>query len=149
MKKINFNLEVILGILILIISFILIFNLFNKIKTTSSSNNNLIIYADFFDIGNLSLGNDIKINGVKAGEVSNIKLDEESFAARVTFVFNNTYKIPIDSTATISSDGLIGGSYVNFIPGSDKIYLQNNDFIEDTVDAISLENIISDIIFSN
>ena len=97
----------------------------------------------------LSLGNDIKINGVKAGEVSNIELDEESFAARVTFVFNNTYKIPIDSTATISSDGLIGGSYVNFIPGSDKIYLQNNDFIEDTVDAISLENIISDIIFSN
>ena len=75
-KKIN--LEFSLGLLILIISIICFFyyssklSLFNKIET-------LQINSSFFDVGNTSIGNDVKINGVKVGEVSNIKLDQENF----------------------------------------------------------------------
>ena len=64
-KKIN--IEFILGLLILIISIICIFyysskiNLFNKIETFQ-------INSSFFDIGNVNIGNDVKIKGVKVGE---------------------------------------------------------------------------------
>ena len=59
-KKIN--IEFILGLLILIISIICIFyysskiNLFNKIETFQ-------INSSFFDIGNVNIGNDVKIKG--------------------------------------------------------------------------------------
>ena len=72
-KKIN--IEFILGLLILIISIVSIFyysskiNLFNKIETFQ-------INSSFFDIGNVNIGNDVKIKGVKVGEVSDISLDQ-------------------------------------------------------------------------
>ena len=68
------NLEYVLGLLILIISIISIFyyssklNLFNKVDT-------LQINSSFFDIGNINVGNDVKINGVKVGEITSIFLD--------------------------------------------------------------------------
>ena len=73
MNKIN--LEFFLGLLILFISIISVFyysskiNLINKIET-------LQIKSSFFDIGNTNIGNDVKINGVKVGEVLKIKSED-------------------------------------------------------------------------
>ena len=80
-KKIN--IEFALGLLILILSIISIFyysskiNLLNKIDTFQ-------INSSYFDIGNTTIGNDVKINGVKVGEVLNIKLDPLTYMAIIT-----------------------------------------------------------------
>ena len=72
------NLEYVLGLLILIISIISIFyyssklNLFKKMDT-------LQINSSFFDIGNINVGNDVKINGVKVGEITSIFLDLKKY----------------------------------------------------------------------
>ena len=80
-KKIN--IEFVLGLLILILSIISIIyysskiNLLNKIDTFR-------INSSYFDIGNTTIGNDVKINGVKVGEVLNIKLDPVTYMAIIT-----------------------------------------------------------------
>ena len=92
MNKINT--EFVLGLLILIISIISIFyysskiNLFNKIE-------NFQINSSFFDIGNTNIGNDVKINGVKVGEVLNIKLDQETYMAIITSSIDKSIQIPM------------------------------------------------------
>ena len=144
MNKIN--LEFTLGLLILIVSLISIFyysskiNLLNKIETFQ-------INSSFFDIGNTSIGNDVKINGVKVGEVSNIKLDQENYMAIVTLSINNSIKIPDDSVFKISNNGFIGPSYIEIQSGNSEELLKNNDYSINNIDAVSLEEIINNFIF--
>ena len=77
------NSEFIVGILILVVTTLLLIyysskiSLFNKQET-------LDINSSFFDIGNMNIGNDVKINGVKVGEVSKISLDQETYMAIIT-----------------------------------------------------------------
>ena len=90
-KKINFEFKI--GLLILTVSIICVFyytskiNFFNKIDTFQ-------INSSFFDVGNISIGNDVKINGVKVGEVINIKLDQENYMAIITSSIDKSIKIP-------------------------------------------------------
>ena len=143
-KKINT--EIALGLLILIISIISIFyyttkiNLFNKVET-------LQINSSFFDIGNMNVGNDVKIKGVKIGEISSISLDKENYMAIVTLSLDEKIKIPDDSIFKISNNGFIGSPYIEIELGNSKEILKNNDFSINNIDAISLEEIINNFIF--
>ena len=143
-KKIN--LEFVLGLLILIISIISIFyysskiNLFNKVET-------LQINSSFFDIGNINIGNDVKINGVKVGEVSNISLDQENYMAIITSSVDESIKIPNDSIFKISNNGFIGSPYIEIELGNSEEIFKNNDYSINNIDAVSLEEIINNFIF--
>ena len=144
MNKINT--EFVLGLLILIISITSIFyfssktNLFNKIETFQ-------INSSFFDIGNTNIGNDVKINGVKVGEVINIKLDQETYMAIITSSVDTSIEIPDDSVFKISNNGFIGSSYIEIQLGNSEDLLKNNDYSVNNIDAVSLEEIINNFIF--
>ena len=144
MNKIN--IEFVLGLLILIISIISFFyysskiNLFNKIE-------NFQINSSFFDIGNTNIGNDVKINGVKVGEVLNIKLDQETYMAIITSSIDKSIQIPDDSVFKISNNGFIGSSYIEIQLGNSEELLKNNDYSVNNIDAVSLEEIINNFIF--
>ena len=143
-KKIN--LEFALGLLILIISVISFFyytskiNIFEKIDSIQ-------INSSFFEIGNIVIGNDVKINGVKVGEVSNIKLDQENYMAVITSSIEKSIKIPGDSIFKISNNGFIGSSYLEIQLGNSKELLNNNDYSINNIDAVSLEEVINNFIF--
>ena len=143
-KKIN--IEFILGLFILIISIICIFyysskiNLFNKIETFQ-------INSSFFDIGNVNIGNDVKIKGVKVGEVSGISLDQESYMSIITSSIDKNIKIPVNSIFKISNNGFIGSPYIEIQLGESEVLLKNNDYTTNNIDAVSLEEIINNFIF--
>ena len=142
----NLNIEFAIGLLILIISVIFFFyytskiNFFNKVDSFQ-------INSSFFEIGNTSIGNDVKINGVKVGEVLNIKLDQENYMAVITSSIEKSIKIPDDSVFKISNNGFIGSSYVEIQLGNSKELLNNNDYSSNNIDAVSLEEIINNFIF--
>ena len=144
MNKINT--EFVLGLLILIISIISIFyyssklNLLNKTETFQ-------INSSFFNIGNMNIGNDVKINGVKVGEVLNIKLDQETYMAIITSSIDKSIQIPDDSVFKISNNGFIGSSYLEIQLGNSEELLKNNDHSVNNIDAVSLEEIINNFIF--
>ena len=143
-KKIN--IEFILGLLIIVISIICIFyystkiNLFNKVESFQ-------INSSFFEIGNLNIGNDVKIKGVKVGEVSNISLDQDNYMAIITSSVDGSIKIPNDSIFKISNNGFIGSPYIEIKLGNSEESLKNNDYTINNVDAVSLEEIINNFIF--
>ena len=143
-KKIN--IEFVLGLLILITSLICIFyysskiNFFNKIESFQ-------IHSSFFDKGNINIGNEVKIKGVKVGEVSSISLDQDSYMAIVTSTVDESIKIPNDSVFKISNNGFIGSPYIEIQLGNSEEILKNNDNTINNVDAVSLEEIINNFIF--
>ena len=122
----RFNSEFIVGILILVVTTLLLIyysskiSLFNKQET-------LDINSSFFDIGNMNIGNDVKINGVKVGEVSKISLDQETYMAIITSSIYESTKIPSDSIFKVSNNGFIGSPYIEIQLGTSDQFLINND----------------------
>ena len=144
-KKISF--EFIIGLLILIITFISFVYFALKIDYFDSSNK-FNLNSQFFDIGGLTVGADVKSKGVKIGEVTEITLDDETYMALVKSSFNNNLKIPIDSEVKIANNGFIGSPFVEITMGNNELFFQNNDITENNVDAVSLEEIINNFIFN-
>ena len=143
-KKIN--IEFVLGLIILILSIISIFYYSSKINLLNK-NETFQINSSYFDVGNITIGNDVKINGVKVGEVLNIKLDQVSYMAIITSSIDKSINIPNDSVFKISNNGFIGSSYIEIQLGNSEELLKNNDYSANNIDAVSLEEIINNFIF--
>jgi phospholipid/cholesterol/gamma-HCH transport system substrate-binding protein len=56
-------------------------------------------------------------------------------------------KVPADSEAAIVSDGLLGGKYVNLIPGKARESLSDGAVMAKTRDFQSVEDLVGEIIF--
>ena len=143
-KKINIEFTV--GLVILIITLFCFFFFSSKLNILNEVNS-IKINSSFFDIGNMSIGNDVKIKGVKVGEVTGIKLDQENFMAIITSSVKENILIPDDSIFKISNNGFTGSPYIEIQLGNSNESLKNNDFTINNVDAVSLEEIINSFIF--
>lgn len=143
-KKLNF--EFIIGLLILCLTLISFVYFSLKIEYFDNSKK-IILNSQFFDIGGLKVGADVKTKGVKIGEVTEISLDNVSYMALVKSTFNNDLEIPMDSSFKIANNGFIGSPYIEVTIGNNEQYYQNNDTTLNNVDAVSLEEVINSFIF--
>ena len=57
-------------------------------------------------------------------------------------------KIPDDSKARITSSSLLGGNFLDIIPGSSETFLKANDTIYDTSDSVSFVDLLGKMVFS-
>ncbi len=104
--------------------------------------------AQFSSIGSLTTGADVKIGGVIVGHVASTSLDPTTYAALVRIDVDDDIKIPSDSSATIASDGLLGGSYVAISPGGSNTMMAPNQAFAVTQSAINIEDLLGKFIFS-
>lgn len=104
--------------------------------------------AKFLNIGGLKVRAPVKSAGVVVGRVQGISLDKETFQAVVLMAMDGRYTFPRDTIATINTSGLLGEQYVGLEPGGDSESLKSGETIRDTQDAIVLEKLISQFMFS-
>jgi phospholipid/cholesterol/gamma-HCH transport system substrate-binding protein len=104
--------------------------------------------AQFSSIGGLTAGADVKIGGVVVGHVADARLDPTTYAAIVRLMINDNVKIPTDSSASITSDGLLGGNYVAVSPGGSNSMLAPGQSFAVTQSAINIEDLLGKFIFS-
>ena len=107
------------------------------------------INAAFSRVDGLQIGGEVKIGGIKIGQVIKETLDPNTYQAVVTMNIRPDVKIPSDSSAAIVSDGLLGGKYLNISPGADSELLGPNGAIRFTQSAVNLEDMIGQMIFSH
>ena len=96
------------------------------------------VKASFRSVSGINVGSDVRIGGVKVGSVTNLELDKESYMAVVWFSVPNDIEVPDDSYVQISSEGLLGGSYVKLDPGASDVFVRDGDEIENTQDSVDL-----------
>ena len=144
----NINFEFILGITILLLCVFSFIYISSKVDLFQNTKDEFVLESSFFDIGALSIGGDVKIRGVKVGEVSKISLDQNTYLASVVTSYYNEIQIPKDSVFKIAESGFIGSPYIEIILGTSNEYFLDNDSTEDNVDAVSLEEIINNFIFN-
>jgi len=106
------------------------------------------LQAQFSSIGGLTTGADVKIGGVTIGHVADEHLDPVTYAAIVQLVIDSNIKIPDDSSAAVSSDGLLGGDYIAVAPGGSNSMLAPGASFPVTQSAINIEDLLGKFIFS-
>lgn len=94
--------------------------------------------ASFRSVDGISVGTDVRLAGVKVGSVTRLDLNPESYYADATFTVRNGIAIPDDSTVLISSEGLLGGNFVEIQPGGSPEMLAEGGEIIDTQGAVGL-----------
>ena len=98
--------------------------------------------ASFRSAEGVSLGTDVKLAGVKVGTVTGIDLDPATYRAKTTFTVKDGVVIPDDSSVVISSEGLLGGNYVEILPGASTFSYEAGDEVLDTQGAVSLISLL-------
>ncbi|MFN3294202.1 MAG: outer membrane lipid asymmetry maintenance protein MlaD [Gemmobacter sp.] len=98
--------------------------------------------AAFRSVEGVKLGTDVRMAGVKVGTVTGLSLNPDTFMAEARFTVRDGILLPDDSTVLISSEGLLGGNFVEITPGGSPFNLQPGAEIEDTQGAVSLTTLL-------
>lgn len=105
------------------------------------------LQASFASVGALAPGSDVKIGGVKVGSVTKQSIDPKTYRAVITFTIRSDLQLPVDTRASVTSDGLLGGKYLRLTPGVDTKMLAKGAVLTKTRDALALEELLARAIF--
>ena len=98
--------------------------------------------ASFRSIEGVDVGTDVRMAGVRIGEVSAMALDPQTYRATTELTVEDAVPIPDDSSAVVASEGLLGGNYIEIVPGASLTYFETGAEITDTQGAVSLLNLL-------
>ncbi len=108
-------------------------------------NEGLILYAGFDETGGLKPRAQVEIAGVRVGQVETITLDS-NFRARVQMNLESDLQLPVDTSASIVTAGLLGDRYISLQLGGDDAVLKSGDDIRFTESAVLLERLIGKLV---
>lgn len=103
--------------------------------------------AKFLKVGGLSVGSDVRINGIKVGTVVSQKLNNQDYMVDIVMSISPDVKLPIDSEVAIVGDGLVGNKFIKIEPGKSEQRLKDGQSFANTKDFKSLEDMVGEIIF--
>ncbi|OYX45374.1 MAG: outer membrane lipid asymmetry maintenance protein MlaD [Rhodobacterales bacterium 32-67-9] len=94
--------------------------------------------ASFRSVEGITVGTDVRLAGVKVGTVTELALNPTTFFADATVTVRNDVAVPDDSTIVVASEGLLGGAFIEILPGGSPMDLEPGAEIEDTQGAVSM-----------
>ena len=103
--------------------------------------------AEFRNVDGLTKGAVVRLGGVNIGQITHIKLNTQKYTAELKLSLADDLKIPEDSELKIMSDGIMGGKYLQLIPGNANKTLSKGAAFTITHDMVSLEDLLSRAIF--
>jgi phospholipid/cholesterol/gamma-HCH transport system substrate-binding protein len=138
--------ETVMGAVVLVIAAVFLFFAYSTSQVRAVSGYDLT--ARFDRIEGIREGGDVRISGIKVGNIVSQTLDPTTFLAVVKMTIDPAIKLPSDSVAEILSSGLLGDKFLALVPGAADDILKPGGVIKFTQSPMSLENLIGQYIFS-
>ena len=114
----------------------------NQISAFSTDSDQYLLNASFRSVAGLNVGSDVKLSGVKIGTLTMISLDPDTYEAVTTISIDKDVLIPDDADIKVSTDGLLGGAYLEITAGGSPFMLEPDGEINFTQGSISLLNLL-------
>ena len=116
--------------------------------TSNDIRETYMVTANFENIGGLKPRAPVKGAGGVVGRVNSIVFDTEAYHAVVSIDIDKRYVFPKDTFANIYTAGLLGEQYIGLEAGGEEKNLEQGDRITQTQDAVVLEKLISQFLYS-
>ncbi len=98
--------------------------------------------ASFRSLEGVGVGTDVRLSGVKIGSVRGVSLNPETYRADTVLVIAQGTRIPDDSAVIVASEGLLGGNYIEVMPGGSPGFFEAGATVTDTQGAVSLISLL-------
>ena len=109
---------------------------------SAAASGNYEVSARFRSAEGVVVGSDVRLAGVKIGTVTEMALDTETYLATAVLAIEDGVQIPDDTEANVASEGLLGGAFIELVPGGSDFMLVAGDEIVNTQSAVSLLNLL-------
>ena len=106
--------------------------------STAAGADSYEVTAKFRKVNGLNAGADVRVAGVKVGRVVSIQLDPATYKALAVLSVDNSVELTEDAFASIDTEGLLGGTFVDLDPGGGVQTLVNGDEIINTQGSLSI-----------
>lgn len=103
--------------------------------------------AEFDNIAGVNTGTDVRLAGIKIGTVVSQTLNPDNYQAVITMTIDPKVKLTDDTTAKITSEGLLGSNFVALDPGGSETLLADGGEITNTQGAVDIWSLISKAMF--
>ncbi|MEK6201645.1 MAG: outer membrane lipid asymmetry maintenance protein MlaD [Desulfobulbaceae bacterium] len=113
-----------------------------------SAGKTYVINAEFDNISGVKKGGSVQIAGVVVGQVKRTWLGEDELA-HVALQIDNGVRVPVDSMASVKSQGIVGDKYIQLTLGADEQLFADGDVLTETESAVDLESLISKFAFGS
>ncbi len=113
---------------------------------TSVGGGGYLLTARFPNATGVAVGTDVRTSGIKIGKVESERLDPKTFQAVLQLRISGDVRFPTDSSAAITSEGILGGSYIALSPGGDPAMLPPGGEIAETQGAQDLMGLMGQFI---
>jgi phospholipid/cholesterol/gamma-HCH transport system substrate-binding protein len=107
------------------------------------------VIAKFERVDGLAPGADVRLSGIKVGTVVGQKLEPNTYLAVVTFSIDSQVRLPTDTVAQITSEGLLGGNFVSLVPGAEEKVIPPGGELRFTQAPVNLVQMIGKFIFNS
>ncbi len=106
------------------------------------------VQVEFDDASGLTVGTDVRMAGVKIGTVASQKLDPQTYFAIVELTIDDSIRLPVDTSARIIPDGLLGGNFVALEPGGADENIPDGGSVRYAQGSINVVDLLGRFIFS-
>jgi phospholipid/cholesterol/gamma-HCH transport system substrate-binding protein len=105
-----------------------------------------MLNAEFNNVSGVKVGADVQIAGVTVGKVRQLRLSEDQMAV-VSMQLDKDVVVPVDSIASVKSQGIIGDKYIQISLGGDESVYKPEETVVDTESSVDIESLISKFAF--
>lgn len=134
----NNTVETIIGALVVAVAVAFIFFAW---RTTGGAIGGYEISAKLARVDGLSVGTDVRLSGIKIGEISSMTLNP-NYLVTVHMTIHKDIEIPDDSSLAVTSSGVLGSSYISISPGGDDTMLKDGGQIKMAQGSVDLMGLV-------
>jgi phospholipid/cholesterol/gamma-HCH transport system substrate-binding protein len=109
---------------------------------SAGSDDRYTLTASFRSAEGVAVGTDVRLAGVKVGSISDLTLNYDNFRAEAALSLDRDLILPDDTAAMIASEGLLGGNFIELVPGGSAFNFEDGQVIADTQGSVSLINLL-------
>ena len=118
---------------------------FSFSSSAVNTSGGVFVTAQFNRIDGLDAGTEVRMGGIKIGEVTALDLKKD-YSAEATLKIEANIPIPTDTSVAIHTGGIFGGKYVTLEPGAEEEYMETGDSFEVTQDSVDVQDLLDLII---
>ncbi len=135
--------EIKVGIFVLLSLLAILYLTFQVKSLEDFKEKGYVIYAMVNDASGLSKKSRVKMRGVKIGIIKDMALTPNG--VKLKLLINKKVKIPKGSIVTVAQDNVLGGKYLNIIPGKSTVYYKPREIIKKYLKTASMEDVMNNI----
>ena len=137
--------EAVIGLLVLLVATWFVIFAYHR-TSGADSGGGYTVSARFPNASGVSPGTDVRLSGMKVGTVASAAIDPKTYQAVLKLSLDDSVKLPVDTAAAITSEGILGGNYVAMQPGGDPKMLKDGDEITETQGSVDLMGLIGSFV---